>query len=331
MEKEKFYRYVGNEDQVYGVRRVILDEGNARGVAVYQVRTAGGLEFDVLPDSGLDIGHLRYKGVNISYTTKNGYSSPARFLPVSGEFGSYFPGGMLFTCGLLSAGPENTDTKDGGFQPLHGRIHAQAAKGLSGYVDGENIIVSGELKETQQGGYNFSVKRNYIVPVWGSELTIEDEITNLTPSPFEFMMLYHMNFGWPMLSEKAVLELPAKRKVTPRTPYAAANVSTQCEFSAPIDHEEEQVFFNEMESEPYARLKNPEVGLCAEVSWSLDTLPILAQWKNPVSGDYVMGLEPSNCYIMGRERERKEGRLPVLEGFGSVRHSVRLRVSELAK
>ena len=236
---------------------------------------------------------------------------------------------MLFTCGLLSAGPENT-TDDAGFQPHHGRIHNQSARGLFGYVDGEKIIVGGELRETQQGSYSFSLKRKYTIPAFGSELTIEDEVTNLTPEPVEYMMLYHMNFGWPMLSEKALLELPEKRKVTPRTPYAEQGLAEQCRFCAPIDGEEEQVFFNEMESEPYARLKNPELGLCAEVSWSLDSLPILAQWKNMKSGDYVLGLEPSSCYIMGRERERREGRLMTLAPFESVKNCVKLTLSEIA-
>ena len=330
MERKELYRYIGNSEQLYGVRRVILDEGNTRGISVYQVRTAGGLAFDILPDTGLDIGHLSYKGVNINYMSKNGYDSPSRFFPVSGTFDRYFPGGMLFTCGLLSAGPENT-TPDAGFQPLHGRIHGQAARGLSAYADGDNIIVAGEVMETEQGKYCFSLHRKYTIPAFGSELTIEDEVTNLTPSPVEYMMLYHMNFGWPMLSEHAVLELPAKRKVTPRTPYAEQGLSKQCEFCAPIDGEEEQVFFNEMESEPYARLKNPELGIMAEVSWSLETLPILAQWKNMKSGDYVLGLEPSSCYIMGRERERKEGRLVKLEAFGSVKNCVKLRLSECGK
>ena len=326
MENKEFRAYVGNDEQVYGVRRVILDEGNARGISMYQVTTAGGLELDILPDNALDIGHLRYKGVNISYTTKNGYDSPARFQPIPGEFGRYFPGGMLFTCGLLSAGPENTDN-DGTFHPLHGRFHGLGAKGLCGYVDGENIIVGGEIRETQQGSYCFSVKRKYTIPVFGSEMLLEDEITNLTEAPAEYMMLYHMNFGWPILSEAARLEFPEKRKVTPRTPYAEKGLPEQCSFSKPIDGEEEQVFFNEMESEAYVRLINPEVGITAEVSWSLDTLPILAQWKNMKSGDYVLGLEPSTCYIMGRERERREGRLMKLEPFGSVRHSVRLKFS----
>ena len=166
MDAKDFRAYVGNEEQVYGVRRVILDEGNARGIAMYQVTTAGGLELDILPDSGLDIGRVRYKGVNISYTTKNGYDSPVRFLPVSGEFGRYFPGGMLFTCGLLSAGPENTDNGD--FHPLHGRFHGLSAKGLYGYSEGDNIFVGGEVRETAQGGCCFRVKRCYTIPAWGS-------------------------------------------------------------------------------------------------------------------------------------------------------------------
>ena len=324
-----FRAYVGNEEQVYGVRRVILDEGNAKGIALYQVTTAGGLELDILPDSGLDIGRVKYKGVNISYMTKNGYDSPVRFLPIHGEFDRYFPGGMLFTCGMLSAGPENVDA--GEFHPLHGRFHGLSAKGLYGYSEGDNIFVGGEVRESAQGKYCFSVKRCYTIPAWGSEILLEDEITNLTPEPAEYMMLYHMNFGWPMLSEAAVLELPEKRKVTPRTPYAEKGLATQCEFCKPIDGEEEQVFFNEMETEAFARLKNSELGISAEVSWSLDTLPILAQWKNMKSGDYVLGLEPSTCYIMGRERERKEGRLMTLSPYESVKHSVRLKFSEVSK
>ena len=322
MDMKKFYAYTGNSEQVYGVRRVILDEGNARGTAIYQVHTSGGLDVDILPDTGLDMGSLRYKGVNMNYMTKNGYDSPARFLPLAGQFGHYFPGGMLFTCGLLSAGPENTD---GEFHPLHGRYHGNSAHNLASYIDDGNIIVAGEVKETAQNGHNFSVRRKYTIPVDGSELRIDDEITNLTPEKAEYMMLYHMNFGYPMLDENAVLEFPEARKVTPRTPYAEKGLAGHCTFSEPIDGEEEQVYFHEMESEPYVLLKNPGLGLCAKVSCSLDTLPILAQWKNMRSGDYVLGLEPSSCYIMGRERERKEGRLCVIEPFGKVHNTIGLK------
>ena len=329
MEREKFYRYSGNSDQIYSVRRLILDEGTAKGNAIYQVTTAGGLEFDILPDSGLDIGRLKFKGININYMTKNGYDNPNRLLPIPNNFDHTFSGGMLYTCGLMSVGPDNTDTEgDGEFHALHGRFHGQSAKNLFGYSDDENIYVGGEVKESKQGGQNFLVRRKFTVPVWGSEILLEDEVMNLTPSPVEFMMLYHCNFGWPMLSEKAILEFPEKRKVTPRNQYAADNLATQCEITAPIDEEDERVYFNEMESEAFVRLKNPELGITAEINWSLETLPILAQWKNMRSGDYVLGLEPSTCYIMGRSRERKEGRLLTMKPFETIKNFVRLKFSD---
>lgn len=67
MNRENLFRYTYSEAQVYGVRRLILDEGKLRGKALYNITTAGGLDFDVTPDDGLDIGRLRFNGVNISF------------------------------------------------------------------------------------------------------------------------------------------------------------------------------------------------------------------------------------------------------------------------
>lgn len=36
-------RRVGSTDQLYSVTRVTVDEGKARGTAMYQVKTGGGL------------------------------------------------------------------------------------------------------------------------------------------------------------------------------------------------------------------------------------------------------------------------------------------------
>ena len=42
------------------------------------------------------------------------------------------------------------------------------------------------------------------------------------------------------------------------------------------------------------------------------------------AGDYALGLEPTNCYIMGRHAERDNGTLPVLKAFESVTHTVQI-------
>lgn len=46
-------RRVGSTDQLYSVTRVTVDEGKARGTAMYQVKTGGGLSYEVTADNGL--------------------------------------------------------------------------------------------------------------------------------------------------------------------------------------------------------------------------------------------------------------------------------------
>jgi hypothetical protein len=46
------------------------------------------------------------------------------------------------------------------------------------------------------------------------------------------------------------------------------------------------------------------------------------------SGDYVLGLEPTNCYILGRHDERENGTLPVLKARESIKNTVKIEFSE---
>lgn len=328
LEKARLYRFTGNESQLYGVRRVTLEEGSARGSTLYEISTAGGLAFDVTPDSGLDIGRLTYKGVNICYLTKNGYDSPNRFIPVPDNFDHTFPGGMLYTCGLLSVGPDCRDENgDGEFHPLHGRFHGCSATGLYGRVEGENLVVGGEVRETEQWRHALRVTRRIAAPIWGSELIIEDLLENLTPRAVDYMLLYHCNFGYPFLTGNTSLTLPEKRRTTPRSPYAAEGLPDQCRCTPPLDGEEERVYFNEIFGDPHVVLHNPDVGIQCDLTWSLDTLPIVSQWKCMRSGEYVLALEPSTCYTMGRHAERANGTLRPLEPFGSRTMRVSLKFS----
>ena len=142
--------YIGNPAQLVTLRRVTVSEGRAKGTEIIEVRTAGGLELDVLPDAGLDIAQCRYRGINMSWMSKNGYDSPAAISPYETEFVNTFPGGLLYTCGLRSAGPANRDR--GEWHPLHGRYHSlQAEQVCAEIVDGE-IIVRGTVRETALSG-----------------------------------------------------------------------------------------------------------------------------------------------------------------------------------
>ena len=315
--------YIGNPAQLVTLRRVTLNEGRAKGTEIIEVKTAGGLELDILPDTGLDIGQARYKGVNMSWMSKNGYDSPAAISPYENEFLNTFPGGLLYTCGLRSAGPANRD--QGEWHPLHGRCHSLQAEQISTEITDDEIRIKGTIRETALFGHCLELKRTIRIPIFGASVTVTDTVTNQTPKDEEYMQIYHCNFGYPLLSEKAKLILPQARKTTPRTPFAKTGLGRECEFDAPIPGEEERVFFQEMQEEFWARLENPELGVNMTISWSGDTMPILSQWRSMAAGDYVLGLEPTNCYIMGRRDERENGTLPVLKAFESITHTVEIR------
>ena len=318
--------YIGHPAQLATLRRVTVGEGRARGTEIIDVRTAGGLELDILPDAGLDIGQARYRGINMSWMSKNGYDSPAAISACETEFVNTFPGGLLYTCGLRSAGPANRD--QGEWHPLHGRYHSLQAEQVCMERTDDEMIVRGVVRETALFGHCLEVRRVIRIPVFGSSVTLEDTVTNQTPRDEEFMQIYHCNFGYPLLSEKARLILPEERETVPRTAFARIGMGRECEFDQPIPGEEERVFFQKMRREFRARLENPELGIRMQISWSGGTLPILSQWRSMAAGDYVLGLEPTNCYIMGRQAERENGTLPVLKAFESVRHTVQITFEE---
>ena len=318
--------YIGNPAQLVTLRRVTVSEGRSRGVEIIEVRTAGGLDLDILPDAGLDIGQCRYKGVNMSWMSKNGYDSPAVIDPYENEFANTFPGGLLYTCGLRSAGPANRD--NGEWHPLHGRYHSLQAQQVCAEIVNDEIVVRGIIRETALFGHCLEVRRTIRIPVFGTSVTVQDTITNLTPRDEEIMQIYHCNFGYPLLSEKAKLSLPKERETVPRTEFAATGLGRESEFDLPIDGEEERVFFQKMQNEFWAKLVNPDLGVGMTISWSGETLPILSQWRSMASGDYVLGLEPTNCYISGRHDEREKGTLPVLKAWDTITNTVKIYFSE---
>ena len=171
--------YIGNPSQLVTLRRVTVSEGKAKGTDIIEVKTAGGLELDVLPDAGLDIGQARFKGINMSWMSKNGYDSPAVISPYENEFLNTFPGGLLYTCGLRSAGPANRD--NGEWHPLHGRYHSLQAEHVCAELENDEIIIKGTVRETMLFGHVLEVKRTIRIPAFGASLTVEDTVTNLTP------------------------------------------------------------------------------------------------------------------------------------------------------
>lgn len=126
-------------------------------------------------------------------------------------------GGLLFTCGLENiGGPCSLEGKE---YPMHGRIRTTPAEHVGADIcrTGEDytLTLTGELREAELFGENIVLRRK-ITTVYGEhKICIEDRISNEGFRREPMMLLYHINAGYPLLSEKSRIILPT-RKVRPR-------------------------------------------------------------------------------------------------------------------
>ena len=77
----KLLKHLGNIDQIAGIRESTLLRGRGEHIHVAEVYNAAGLRFTVVPDRGMDLFDCSYKGINLSFQSKNGLTSPKAFHP----------------------------------------------------------------------------------------------------------------------------------------------------------------------------------------------------------------------------------------------------------
>ena len=73
-------------------------------------------------------------------------------------------------------------------------------------------------------------------------------------------------------------------------------------------------------------LVNRALDFGAFVRFRTAELPHLVQWKMMGQGAYVVGLEPSNCWVQGRAHDRASGMLQFLEPGASLSTSLEIGV-----
>ena len=318
-----------NPDALFRARRIELSDGRGRGQKLVEVKTSAGLRATFSEDRCLDILDLEYKGINLSFLSKNGMISSALTSPDTDSFTKYCSCGFLFTCGLRNTGP--SCYVDGEYFPFHGRIGVTPAESVNVSINENEIVVSGIVRETALFGPCLEMRRKITIPSDGAKIVISDTIENLTPETETILFLYHINFGFPFLSEELEIEFP-KGEVRGRNPFAQENLDNCAKISPPIDGEPEQVFFHLPEDkDAKVSLSNPRLGVRALINFDTSNLPILTQWKSMRSGDYALGIEPGNSFLRGRKEEIENGYDIQLPGFGSLEYGFTINLEERRK
>jgi hypothetical protein len=121
------------------------------------------------------------------------------------------------------------------------------------------------------------------------------------------------------------------REIEAQTPFAQQGLDKYNIIEEPEDVREEQVYYHTGESDPensFAMLYNARLGIAAVVHFNALQFPILSQWKSMQSGDYALGLEPTNCGTHGRKDTRESGMLQYLDPGQSCAFDLRFEFTD---
>jgi hypothetical protein len=332
--------HTGRLEQVAGIRRLRLDEGLETGVAQIQVRTGAGLSYYVSPDRGLDISLAEFCGAPLSWQAPSGDVHPAFYDAKGLEWLRTAAGGLLMTCGFTQAGAPSRDGEEE--LGLHGRAHHLAARHVAaeGRWHGDEYLmrVAGVVEEAIIFGDKVRLTREIRSTLGENRIAITDVYENFGFEPAPLMLLYHFNFGFPLLTPETELRFPSAQ-VTPRDEWTP--LADYDRWQAPESPHPERVYLHRnlsIDANGWAEASvynptfplAPGVGstpLTVTLAWDTATLPGLVQWRMAGAGEHVLGIEPTNCNVLGRAAAREEGSLVMLAPGEQKRFEMTLAVS----
>ncbi len=316
--RQDLSRVCGDLSQIAGIRLMTLSEGREAGVRIADIRTGSGLRFQVTLDRGMDISLAEYRGFPLAWRSRSGDAHPAFFEPAGTGWLRTFPGGLMTGCGMTAAGAACVD--EGESLGLHGRLSHLAATDINSSTRWEEnacrFLLEGSIREYIPFSHSLVLRRAIETSLGESVIRVRDRVTNEGDARTPLMMLYHFNIGWPIVSPSSRVVLRS-RSVRPRDADAAAGLGKERDCDPPSAGYREQVFYHELIPDGggfgTAAIVNVPLGLGLYVRSRQAELPFFTQWKMLRSGMYVMGLEPGNCLVEGRAKERASGRLSFLE------------------
>jgi hypothetical protein len=313
----------------WSVTKRTLHGGKQEGVDLIEVST-GKLKIVVVPTRGMSVYEVQSGDIRL------GWNSPVKEIVHPSHINLQSRGGLgwlegfnewMVRCGLESAGHPGTDKfiNNVGDEAsmeltLHGKVGNIPASEVEVIVDEKaphRIRIRGRVDERMFYGPKLELWTEISTVPGSNEFRIEDQLTNRGDADQEFQLIYHGNYGRPILDKGAKLVAPIKQ-LRPFNDHAAKDLKNFATYQAPTAGYVEQVYcifpYADKGGRTTIMLHNAAGDKAVTMSWPLKQLPYLTQWKNTLTekDGYVTGLEPGTGFPYNRRVERKYGRVPKL-------------------
>ena len=309
---------ISNHHQLGGIETSILDNGPGKGVRIAWVDTGSGLRFKVVLEGAMDIAEAFYNQNSLGWISHLGISPPDPSATSGTKWLNSFGGGLLTTCGLTHiGGPEKDEHGEWG---LHDHIsHSMASVESIIQPDLKNcnleMSITGRMLQSTVFGTHLQLKRVISAKLGTTRIRIDDEVTNLGNEPAPHMLLYHFNFGWPLIDEGTEICWEGKWKSrgsdADNLIFKAGNDIKTCK--APIDGHNgkgESVAFIDINADTSGFCEcavcNHNIPIKVRLRFKKEQLPWLTNWQHWGKNEYVTALEPGTHPPIGQSMARED-------------------------
>jgi len=305
----------------FSLQQQVLHGGKQEGSKVITLSSAG-LTITLSPTRGMNI--LNVKGSDV----RLGWDSPVTevvnpaYINLDSRNGLGWLDGfneMMVRCGFEWTGHPGVD--NGTLYTLHGRAgNTPASKVVIDIAEKApyEVRIRGLLKENTFKKSNLETWTELRYVPGAQSFSIHDRVTNRADYPRDYEIIYHSNFGKPLLEEGAVFSAPIK-EISPFNDYAKAGLKDWATYQGPTKGFDEMVFnilpYADAQGKTLAMLHNRRGDRGVAIGFDTHQLPLLTLWKNTDTErqGYVTGIEPGTNYAYPVKIEREQGRIKQLQ------------------
>jgi Domain of unknown function (DUF4432) len=327
----------------WSISKRTLHGGRQEGVDLVTIDN-GTLKIEIVPTRGMGVLRVDRGDVRL------GWDSPVKevvhpaFVNLESRGGLGWLEGFnewFVRCGLEFAGHPGRDTfvNNVGERAemdltLHGKIANIPASEVEVLVDPtppHRLRVRGRVDERMFYGPKLELWTEISTEPGAGSLRIQDRITNLGAYEQEFQIIYHSNYGPPLLGAGAEF-VGAVSRVVPFNRRAADGNARWAAYGGPTPGFVEQVYclypYGDRENRSRIMLRNAAGDRGVSLGFSVAQLPYVTLWKNLTAIDegYVTGLEPGTGFPYNRGIERQFGRVPTLAAGASREFAIEVGV-----
>lgn len=330
---------ISSTAQLGGIETSILDNGPGKGTRIAWINTGTGLRYKIVIDRAMDIADAFYNQHSLSWLSYPGITYPQPFSSNGIDWLRTFGGGLVTTCGLTHmGGPEKDEFGERG---LHGQISNTPAE-IESIIQPDPLAgkmtmsITGKMKESRVFGPSLELKRTISGTLGEPYISIRDEVTNRANTPAPHMLMYHFNFGWPLVDEGTQLLLEGDMHVLDEERDGKIFNSKNNFRKCPLPLKEHKGFGEAVayfdvqpdnNGDCLTGLYSNRLGMAVLLKFKKEQLQWLTNWQHWGPGEYVTGIEPCTNPPIGQATARKQNQLLFIEPGQTRVYDLKLEIT----